>query len=147
VRGAQNGTPAITPEALSRVDSQTDQSSPFGMSNDPMSGLMESPFMKVGINYNSSSSQAVFNIGKELSFTNQIHQNLMSDSNFMREMIVNHPDMKKLAEENLEVAHMLQHPELFEASSLFLHTHSVITMLILGCIIDHGCCAETTNHA
>ncbi|KAI8051190.1 hypothetical protein BDF22DRAFT_744800 [Syncephalis plumigaleata] len=86
VRGAQNETPAITPEALSRVDSQSDQSSPFGMSNDPMGGLMESPLMK----------------------------NLMSDSNFMREMIVNHPDMKRLAEENLEVAHMLQHPELFE---------------------------------
>ncbi|RKP27303.1 hypothetical protein SYNPS1DRAFT_27043 [Syncephalis pseudoplumigaleata] len=86
-RGAQNETPAITPEALSRVDSQSDQS-PHGMGGDPMGALMEAPFMK----------------------------SLMSNSNFMREMIMNHPQMKKLAEENIEVAHMLRHPELFEAS-------------------------------
>ncbi|KAI9593394.1 hypothetical protein BDF19DRAFT_415504 [Syncephalis fuscata] len=85
VRGAQNETPAITPEALSRVDSQGDESMP-GMPGDPMSGLMEAPFMK----------------------------GLMSNSNFMREMLMNHPQMKKLAEENVEVAHMLRHPELFE---------------------------------
>jgi hypothetical protein len=43
VRGAQNEVPAITPEALSRVDNQEDASA----SSDPMGGLMEIPFMKV----------------------------------------------------------------------------------------------------
>lgn len=63
---------------------------------------------------------------------NPLVQNMMSNPDLMRQMIMANPQMQQLMERNPEISHMLNNPELMRQVELGEHPSFIVTLLSTG---------------